>query len=428
MLLETLYQACRSALDVLEPAVSGDLIACELTQIAERDLGFPMVAAAHYTEGPIRRLVVGCEPRLAEHLAGVLPRSEAHADDSPQRAGLAALCEQFRRGLVARGLPGADEQGFIVHDSERFRVCSEGARNFHLRAAAAEGRIDLLLDLAEPKTDDEPLKFGAAAPGKALTDPTLIARIMAALQHSCADVQLKLPDGRGGETTLPGTVVAMPDADVPDRVTLTYAGSAELSEGTALPSRVKLTFVLHRRLLEAVCETVDVEMLALDEDLFLPVLHLRHPAAVAGGQRRGALRVEPARPVNGTLQRVVVGDDGVNFGGKDLPIRVLDISATGVRVIFRGGVMVSGFRWGTAVACRLDLPEPHGAVEVRGEVRRIDLHSDGQGLGDASVGVEFCAETAATHEARETIRRFVADCQEEAEALTGGIVLSPSAS
>ncbi len=88
-----------------------------------------------------------------------------------------------------------------MHDHEQFRVKCSGVRNFLFRVAVAEGRLDLILDLAprDPGCEwlDDELAGRTAtqvghAKAEAITKPDLVRRIMMHLAASGADVQVKL--------------------------------------------------------------------------------------------------------------------------------------------------------------------------------------------------------------------------------------------
>ena len=73
LLTDHLHAICRAVITALDQSVSGEILACDLVQIDQREFRFQAVAAAHFPGGPVRRLLLGCEERLADHFAEMLP-------------------------------------------------------------------------------------------------------------------------------------------------------------------------------------------------------------------------------------------------------------------------------------------------------------------------------------------------------------------
>ena len=301
MLAQYLHQICRAVLDVLAEAAGGEFLACDLMQIDRKEFSLQTVAAAHYPEGPLRRLILGCEERLAEHIAHSLARpGETAVDDA--RGGLLLLCKRLEERLGATGLDLASRQ-FLLHETDRFRVHCDGPRNFHLRVALAEGRLDLLMDLTPQDVgrawfDDElgDRRSRAIVRGGedvAVTDPATVERIVLHLSSSGTDAQVKVPRADGRFDLLPATFLGggcerRPAAPVADL----RASSRRDGRRRACRRRISLVFVLQDRLLEAVCPVLEQQPGTLDDDLALPMLVVGFPDA---GDLRPAPQRDPHR-------------------------------------------------------------------------------------------------------------------------------------
>lgn len=426
MLAKYLHQICRAVLDVVADAAGGEFLACDLVQIDRREFALQTVAAAHYPHGPLRRLILGCEERLAEHIA----RSPARPGDAPvddARGGLLLLCKRIEERLGATGLDLASRQ-FLLHETERFRVHCDGPRNFHLRVAVAEGRLDLLLDLAPQDVarawfDEElgPHVSAVVRDGQevAITDRATVAKVLHHLSDASADVQVKMPRVDGRFDLLPATFLDdRRDAERP-QLALTCARHSGLTEGDAsLPAQVSLVFMLQDRLLEAICPVVAQRPTPLDDDLTLPLLLVGFPAQMIYGQRRNAIRIEPDPPIPGTVQRLAT-----DLGRRDIAVTVEDISATGVRLALSARTILSGFKVGVPVDCRLKLPGYLESVRVTGVVRRLSLSPATGMRTTASLSVEFDATLGGTEAGLGLVRDYLRQFEPDPNAT--GMVLEP---
>jgi c-di-GMP-binding flagellar brake protein YcgR len=430
MLAQYLHQISRAALDVLAQASAGEFLACDLVQIDRKEFSLQTVAAAHYPQGPLQRLILGCEERLAEHLAQTLARpGEPAVDDA--RGGLLLLCQRLEERLGTTGLDLASRQ-FLLHESERFRVRCDGPRNFHLRVALAEGRVDLLMNLTPQHISrawfDDQLGDHATATVRsgeevAVSDPAVVERIVQHLSHSGADAQVKVPRADGHFDLLPATFLGGGSDAERRLLLLTCARRPGVMDDGVLPPKVALVFILQDRLLEAVCQVVEQRSGTLDEDLALPTLAVAYPRRVTYGQRRSATRIEPARTIHGTIQRFAAATRNPDIGRRDIPITVQDISGTGVRLTLSAGTILSGFKAGAPVDCRLKLPESSELVRVTGIVRRLSLCNEGRARGTASLSVEFDAALGGTEAGLDRIRTYLH--QLDPASRTDGMVLEP---
>jgi c-di-GMP-binding flagellar brake protein YcgR len=430
MLAQYLHQISRAALDVLAQASAGEFLACDLVQIDRKEFSLQTVAAAHYPQGPLRRLILGCEERLAEHLASTLARpGDVTVTDA--RGGLLLLCQRLEERLGTTGLDLASRQ-FLLHDSDRFRVHCDGPRNFHLRVAMAEGRVDLLMELTPQHVNrawfDDQLgdQTNAAVRGGedvAITDRATVERIVLHLSHSGADAQVKVLRADGRFDLLPATFLGGCCDSERRLLVLTCARRPGVMDDGALPPKIALVFMLQDRLLEAVCPVIEQQSGTLDEDLALPTLVVGYPRQVTYGQRRNATRVEPARAIHGTIQRFAKATRNPAIGRRDIQITVQDISTTGVRLALSAGTILSGFKAGAPVDCRFKLPDCSDLVRVTGIVRRLSLSNEGRARGTASLSVEFDAALGGTEAGLDRIRTYLRHL--EPASRTDGMVLEP---
>ncbi len=429
MFSEYLHHVCRAALDVLSPAVAGDFLACDLVQIDRKEFDFQAVAAAHYTQGPLRRLVVGCEQRLAASLA---QKWNPVSTVTPV-SGLQSFCERLQVRLGAEAsFATLGGQTFLVHDSDQFRVFCDGARNFHFRVALAEGRLDLLLDMAPRNLGctwlDTTLHAAAhdltgGGTGEAVAEPAVVERIMVYLCESGADVQVKVT-GIGGRLELMPATFIQGGLDRQNRaLTLTCARRPGVLDEHETPAEVDLVFILQEKLLECTCPVIEQQPGVLDDDIALPVLRLGFPRGVAYGQRRGAFRMTPSTRITGTIQRMSAPEANLGLVRGRIPMEVEDISYTGVRLSLAANAILSGFKGGAPVECRFQLPSPTGPVTVTGLVRRLSMYSEGKLQRGANLGVEFDATIGQTEEGLEAIRRYIRSCF--GSPTDGGVSLEP---
>ena len=392
-LTENLQIACRAVLDALVDAVPGEILACDLVQVDQREFRFQSVAAAHFSGGPVRRLLLGCEERLAQHFAVSLAGDAGDSSSGDIAAGLAAFCRVVSANLLKSKLSWAGDQEFLVHDRDLFRVQCDGVRNFLFRVAVAEGRLDLVIDLASHLLGCEWLveeisrrqQVKISAREESITDPQVIHRIMDHLAGSMADVQIKIRGEGDRLELLQATFLSRTDQDGGSRLALTCARRTSLENADDIPEMVTLVFILQDKLLQCSCRVVNHSRIPLDDDIALPTLELAYPSAVTYGQRRGAFRLEPPERVHGAIERR--GSDTQAF--KPVPVRILDISFTGARVLMATNTMISAFKGATPVLCTIDLPEGFGQARLQAVVRRLWLHQEGADRKGASLGIEF---------------------------------------
>lgn len=410
-LTENLQSVCRAVLNALATSVPGEILACDLVQIDRREFNFQAVAAAHFPGGPVRRLLLGCEERLAQHFAAALRPEAVQGEDDGVHVGLDAFCDIVRGSLLNSSLPWAGGQEFLVHDRDQFRVHCDGVRNFLFRAAVAEGRLDLVIDLAPRVTSCEWLLEAISSGGRlkvgqteeSITDPHVVRRIMNHLSESGADVQVKVPGEQDRLELLQATFLAGGAEAAEGRLVLTCARRTSLESAEDVPEKVTLVFIVQDKLLQCSCQVHGPGRRWLDDDIALPTLELEYPSSVTYGQRRGAFRLEPPERVLGTVQRV--GESALPF--KPVPVRVLDISYTGARLLLNTNTMVSSFKGGAEVVCRLELPGPFGEINLQGVVRRLNLHPEDQGRKGASLGLEFTGPQDSKDLA--CLRRYIKD-------------------
>jgi hypothetical protein len=426
MLTHYLHRLCRAVMDELAGAAAGAFLACDLVQIDRKEFEFQTVAATHYPSGPLRRMLIGCEERLARHLAG-----GGEAGGNQARVGLRQLCARVATRLSALDL-GLAPQPFLLHETDRFRVFCDGPRNFHLRVAVAEGRLDLILDLAPRQLDNawfeaELATIAGLVPDSvtesALTDPEIIERIVTHLSGSGADVQVKVQIAPNRFELLPATFLAGGYDTVHRLFLLTCARRPGILDDEVVPPRIELVFFLREKLLEIQCPVLELHAGALDEDLALPSFVAGFPEQIRYGQRRGALRFPPPEPLTGSVQRLPQGAEDLGRVRRRVPVEVEDISDTGVRLTLSAGAILSSFKPGAAVECRLQLPHRHETTRVTGVIRRVNLTGDPRLRQSASLSLEFVAELGGTESGLRELRDYLAGC--DPSSRSGGIVLEP---
>ena len=413
LLTDHLHAVCRPVLQALSESVPGEILACDLVQIDQREFRFQAVAAAHFPGGPVRRLLLGCEERLAEHFVELLPPE--FSGNRGINAGLSAFCHRVQFELSDSGLPWAGDQDFIVHDSDQFRVHCDGVRNFLFRVAVAEGRLDLVIDMA-PRIlacdwlDEEIARGGRTKVGvgeESITDPTVVRRIMDHLAESGADIEIKVPGDGDKLELLQATFLSRNFQPEGERLVLTCARRTSLESADDIPEKVTLVFILQDKLLQCSCSVLSHDHIWLDDDLSLPTLELGYPADVTYGQRRGAFRLEPPERVLGTVQRLGLGDSAAPMTARRVPMRVIDISFTGAKLQLSSNVIISGFKGGAPVQFQVELPGNFGTVSLAAVVRRLHINHEDSNRRGASLGVEFVEP--ADSEDLDRIRRYIKD-------------------
>jgi c-di-GMP-binding flagellar brake protein YcgR len=412
---ENLHAICRSVLSALERAVPGEILACDLVQIDHREFNFQSVAAAHFPGGPVRRLLLGCEERLAEHFAEALVEPNEAAASGETRSGLAAFCQRVRLALAESGLPWAGDQDFLVHERDQFKVHCDGVRNFLFRAAVAEGRLDLVIDLAPRllgcewliEAIDAGSKLRVGEGEESINQPEVVRRIMHYLAESGADVQVKLPVAGDRLELLQATFLARHYEEKGERLALTCARRTSLESAEDIPDKLTIVFVLQDKLLQCSCPVLGHDQVWLDDDISLPCLELGYPASVTYGQRRGAFRLEPSERILGTVQRQTHEGQGEVLVFSRIPTKVQDISYTGAKLLLGANTIISGFKGGSHVECVFELPQKYGTVILPGIVRRLHLNLEDPSRRGASLGVEFTATGESPD--LQKLRKFIQD-------------------
>ncbi len=425
LLTDHLHAICRSVLEAAIAAVPGEILACDLVQVDRREFRFQSVAAAHFPGGPVRRLLLGCEERLASHFATALA-----GDSDPANAvgdGLDAFCRRVQFALADSGLPWVGDQDFLVHDNNQFRVVCDGARNFLFRVAVAEGRLDLVIDLAPRLLScdwlTQAIGGGHVRVGRgeeSITEDQVVRRIMQHLAESGADVEVKIPTEGDRLELLQATFLARNYQPDGERLSLTCARRTSLEDAADVPEKVELVFILQDKLLQCHCPVVAHDHVWLDDDIALPTLELAYPAAVTYGQRRGAFRLEPPERVQGTVQRDLDAQVQSTLVSRAIPMRVLDLSYTGVKVLLGNNAIISGFKGGSPVTVVIDLPAGFESVTLPAVVRRVHVNPEEPGSRGTTLGLEFSAPE--DDRALAMVRRYIQD-RHHARLATGGAEL-----
>ena len=418
----------QAACQAVSAAFARSRVACDsagdLQQIAPRERRYDMVAAVHYATGDLRRIVLGCDRSLAVAFSAEapLPTGESSADLADEsdsaRLGLGLFTENLQRAFAPQLALADRSQRFLLHDSSSFRVRAQGARNFLLRVPTAAGDLRVLFDLEPRAVRRNPFTRAGPRPGSTIVDtesdmgivdPEVIAKIMAHLAQNEADVELKVSVSRDRIGLLPATVLASGFDAADNSLVITAAGlGGRLSEWIA-GAEIEIVFIVQDKLLQCVCRVEELTRSHLDDTITLPLLRLGFPDRVTYGQRRGAFRIVPHDRLQGTIYRRSVA--GESTGGQGFPIRIVDISFTGLQVVMTSNTLLSGFKWGTPVSGRIELPLPYDAITIPGTVRRLTLLPDKEGRKAVNLGIEFEEDGSLDPVALSTLRAFVQDLQ-----------------
>lgn len=394
MLVQTLQRLLRAVTAAVEGATGAPAQVGKVLHEEGRGLDLPLVAAAHYAAGPVRRLVVACEPGLAAAMAARRPDPELPSSRGRDPArGLTLLGGDLQTALAAELGAGMGTERFLVHDPAGFRPAAMGPRSFRVEWRVPDGRLELLADLdargrpGRPVPEGEAGQDGAesAVPAVAGTiDAAERRRLLSELARVGADVQVhfRAPDGETAQRQ--GTILgaARPPAAPGLLMTCTCladpAGTPDRGEG------LTVVFELEGRLLQFESPLLGIRALRLPAGSTLPLLHLGVPERLVPGQRRRSRRVRPDTRIEGSIRSLRPG-----FPPHGIPCVVRDLSHGGVRLALTAPGILSAFRWGSPVSCRLELPGTERPLELVGRIRRVDLSRSGVDLRDAELGVEF---------------------------------------
>jgi hypothetical protein len=407
-MLAAACEALRAALDDCGTSLAGT---SRLVQIGDREFAFDTVAAAHFPGFPIRRLILGAAAGLASARPGTAGKLSAAADEP---TGLAALCRAYELRLRASLPRLSATPRFFVHDARDFRVRAVGPRNFHYAVPAQQPIVELIVDLdsrrfagGEFQPQPRPLPDADVAAGarSGIGDGETVRAVFKYLAHREADVRIKVAAAPERFAFLPATVLDVSAGD--ERCVITAAGLDEVFGDRLAGDVVTLIFPLHGKLLEGSCRVDSYATGVIGDDLELPLLALALPPRLEFGQRRGAGRAEPVERLYGTVQRL----DAVSAPvGRPLEVRILDLSATGLRAALATGTLVSAFKWGTQLVCEFALPEFEEPIRLETIVRRLTLESDPTPRRRAILGLEFTLPPDDPN--RVAVRQYLANLDE----------------
>ena len=467
MLAKVLSTVIQATLTAIRQECGWNLTVEQIYQLDERDLTFEAIAAAHYTQGPIRRIILGCDCELARH---TMKRNRSNPDihkeisgeisdetsdqtshqtsDQTSRefavqsaeheadVGVELICHTLQESLaISLGLDG-DNDKFILHDSEKFRVRTEGTRNFYIYVPTPAGDLHLVVDLSnrgEPMqarfhgTDN--YKKPAVIPSTKSEATVIdnqgdIDQVINNLFDLEENILIKF--GEGDMSSIHrGTVLRLPSE--PENNGLTISSACLLDNEFTYPvgKEVVVVFMHQDQLLQFESRISDVFFAELAGCANLPLISLAPPVQITPGQRRCAFRVVPSTRILGSIKNTSEDDTAINNQqGSSISILVKDLSDTGTRVAMTDRTLLSNFKWGSEVSCSFKLPEGYGSVEIRGIIQRVLLYPDNKQRRKAHLGIEFIQEPGITDNGLEKIRKYIRNQQRE--ALKGRISVLPN--
>jgi hypothetical protein len=152
--------------------------------------------------------------------------------------------------------------------------------------------------------------------------------------------------------------------------------------------------------------------LTLAEGARLPVISLDPPQQIVPGQRRRAARVVPSPKIKGWIRCVDNRGKAHREGaGRTIPIIVDDLSTCGARITTKKDVVISQFKWGANITCRLELPAPLGAVQVKGTIQHLILSHEKKSSPTVHLGIEFHQDERSRSIGLVKIREYLATYQ-----------------
>ncbi len=423
MLVDSLKAIFRAAATVLQ-----EMADCEpepelAAQVENTAFHFPQVAAAHYRTGPLRRLVVGCDPELARHIADLQVNATTNPvqeNAEPVEHGLRTLCRALQTALH-RELPEMERtRELIVHNPIEFAVRATGGRQFHLVLATDKGKLQMLVGLATNRdlaeqggnsfTDKQTIR------SRQLAEATIdlsedVKNIVESFVTREEDVYLRMPARDSRQKVYSGTMLGFArdpgrKREEPD---ITLTTSCLNTAGCPLDGeKVAVIFFRHGRLLQFVSEVTGSTQTIVSKSQSLSLLKLTSPKKISSGQRRESFRIVPSEKVSGSVRStLVLKGPGRQEKKYSVPFVVCDLSFSGALVEIHSNTLLSGFRWGREVECTFDLPQPYGSVKLLAVVRRLDLVPPQKEVRWAQIGVEFLNDIDPQSGSLEKIRKYV---------------------
>jgi hypothetical protein len=429
MYLDILSAILQAASSVLTNLCRERSLVKHLCQIDARELSFPLVAATHSATGPIHRIILGCETELADTVAAASrdahPPSLSATVELDQVFGFQLIVDQLHQELV--NTLGQESVGdrFLQHDREEFRVRTKGITTFYAALNTAVGDLHLIVDFARRENPKLGPILGSDNYQKSTqieTEPeqvvvtcdrTEIASLLADLTGNAADVLIRSAQANVNEAFFHAMIVNDRRSLDPEGVTLSSPFLLQSESACAIGHEVVVVLTCNDRLLQFTSTIADLGYYALQQGALLPVLRLTPPLELTPGQRRSASRVLPATRILGTIHSATASPQGNEKPGRrEISILVKDLSENGARIALTDQTLLSRFKWGSKVICRLRLPEPYGRTEVLGIIQRLLLYPDYKQQRRTHLGVEFLSASDGNENGLANISRYVREQRE----------------
>jgi hypothetical protein len=405
-----------------------EILHVDVQQLEDQYFPLDAVAVAHNHEGPVRRIVFGCNRSLAEHVAQLkLEPAPAFAEsgerDSAQQA-FTFLTRALESALSVLKSAREHKLGlrprFHIQNPDRFRARADGARNFAIEVATPAGNAHVILSLATDRALNQTVRLPAESSESArensdpdpfpkiIESPGAIQMLLRQLAQDRRDVHLKLKEAKGAFSLHHATLLGLSDKTVQPSLLLSSSYFGQNDQQLDKDTRIGVVFTERNQVLEFTSPVSGISQIFIGETARLPVLHLNFPQRIVPGQRRRSVRIAPSSPIKGWVRphEASRGEARPNTQ-RHTPIQVKDLSVTGARLTLKNGVMVSKFKWGCRVLCRLELPEPFGPVQVKGVVQRLSFAKDRHSAPTVHVGIDFIEDERSLNVSLRKIHDFL---------------------
>ncbi len=420
MLVDTLKSIVQTACGVVAEGCGCEVSPGQIHQVENCEFSFPLVAAVHYQEGPVRRMILGCDAEFAGNIASLRPLEKVDESSEPDvetGRGFSILCEMLRDALTTDVRGSNLRKDFVVHDPERFVVRATGGRQFHIELPTEAGRLQLLIGLAkcnelEGKAgetySDSTSVASKRLSGYAIDFPEDVRNIVNGLVNHEEDVYLRVPSTDGRHKVYHATVIGYAKKGSERELTLTCPCLE--NDRHKIGDDLAVIFFRRGRLLQFQSQVTGTTRAHVGKSFSLPLVRMEVPTRIMPGQRRDAFRIVPDAEITGKIRSpLVLKGDGSGEKKQVVPFVVRDLSFTGARMEIHSNTLVSGFRWGREVVCTFDLPDPYSSVELVGVVHHLDLFPKKRTVRSVQMGIEFIRGSQNAPEGLERVRKYVLD-------------------